>query len=267
MYIYNPGLSNFQQSGATVAGWDRLSSVHLGQPALPLPRVTAERFSNGGTVDPENCCRTCIRAPTTNGRLNLGVGLRGAGQQSLRAANGMEWAFTISGNRPGIDYDILRRARHSLWERVGGVWRNLENLVRDDDTNEDDECLRPSRSNRIFVIDRPGWSPAVVPTAAADFFFGFTNTPANPVRSDPAATELVLRASFAEWVQGRSKTEGIPWTPLELPPFPNGTKRTQYTWNSIMWLIRNNAGQWIVGPRSVIRRGPIARDVMRAAPV
>jgi len=271
MYICDPRLSGSQDPGGAALsdrlGWDKPSYGHLGPVGLPLPRVTAERFHNAGTVDPENCCPSCTRLPTTHGRANLGVGLRGEGSVSLRAANGMEWAFTISGHRPGIDYDILRRSRHSLWERVGGVWRNLENQVRDDDREEDDECLRLSRTNRIFVMDRPGWSPAAVPTAVKDFFFGFTHTAANPVRSDPSATELVLRGSFAEWVQARSKAEGIPWTHLELSPLPDGTKRTHYTWHSITWLIRNGPGQWVVGPRSVIQRGPIAREVMRVAPV
>lgn len=238
--------------------------------ALPLPHVTAVRFRTS-TADPANCCLACTRLPATAGRVNLGVGLRGPGAVPLRAANGMEWAFTISGHRHGIEYDILRRSRHSLWERVGGAWRNLEYLVRDDDTNEDDECQKPSSSNRIFVMDRPGWPAAVVPAAAAHRFQGFTHTAAHPVLSDLAATELVLRASFAEWVQARSKAEGIPWTPLELPPFLDGTRRTHYTWHSIIWLIRDPpndpAGAWILGPRSTIRRGSLPRDVMRAAPV
>lgn len=238
--------------------------------AVLLPKVTAARFQTV-TADPENCCEACVRLPATGGRVNLGVGLRGSGIMSLRAANGMEWAFTISGHRSGLEYDILRRARHSLWERVGGVWRNLENGVRDDDTSEVDECQRLRRSNRIFVIDRPGWVPAVLPAPASHRFQGFSHTTAHPVLSDPAATELVLRASFVEWVQARCKAEGIPWSRLELPSLPDGTKRTQYPWHSITWLIRDPAGDptghWVLGPRSVIRRGPLARDVLHAAPV
>ena len=150
--------------------------------ATPLPHVTAVRFRTG-TADPENCCAACNRLPATAGRVNLGVGLRGPGHVPLRAANGMEWAFAISGHRRGIEYDFLRRARHSLWERVGGLWRNLENELRDDDTTEVDECQRLSRSNRIFVIDRPGWRDAAVPAAAAHRFHGLSHTP--PIRSAP----------------------------------------------------------------------------------
>lgn len=238
--------------------------------ATPLSHVTAFRFRNTGTADPENCCVACTRLPATAGRVNLGVGLRGPGGVPLRAANGMEWAFTISGHRRGIEYDILRRARHSLWERVGGVWRNLANGVRDDDTSEVDECQRLSRSKRIFVIDRPGWRDAAVPAAATQRFQDISHTPAHPVLSDPAAIELVLRSSFAEWVQARSRAEGIPWTKLELTPLSGGTRRTHYPWHSITWLIRDPAGDpagdWVLGPHSAIRRGPLSRDVMRAAP-
>lgn len=267
MYIYDRQSSGSPPGPITSLnrlGWHGLSYGQFGQGALPLPRVTAADFRNTGTVDAENCCAACTRLPATGGRTNLGVGLRGNGLVSLRAANGMEWAFTISGHRRGIDYDILRRSRHSLWERVGGVWRNLENVVRDDDTNEDDECLRLSRSNRIYVMDRPGWPNEVVPSQHR--MPGFTHTPANPVQSAISATEVVLRTSFAEWVQARSKAEGISWTPLELPSFRNGTRRTHYTWHSIIWLIRNNANRWVVAPRSAIRQGPIARNVMGAAP-
>jgi hypothetical protein len=239
-------------------------SGQFGEPAPVLPRVTAVNF-NTGVVNPENCCATCARLPAdAHGRTNLGVGLRGAGTANLRAANGMEWAFTISGHRAGFEYDSLRRARHSLWERVNGVWRNLENLVRDDDTNEDDECARLSATGRIYVMDRPGWPNEVVPSAHR--LPGFTHTPAHPVLSALNATELVFRARFAEWVQARNRTEGIPWTHLELPSFANRTKRTHYTWFSVTWLIRNNANQWVVGPRSEIRQGFITREVLEAAP-
>lgn len=147
----------------------------------------------------------------------------------------------------------------------GGVWRNLENVVRDDDTREDDECGRPSRTGRIFVLDRPGWPNEVVPSTHR--MPGFTHTAAHPVQSAPTATEVVFRASFVEWVQARNKAEGIPWTRLELPPLPDGSTRPNYTWHSTTWLIRDNANRWVVGPRSEIGQGFIAREVLEAAPV
>lgn len=259
MYIYDGNFASLNRLGQHSP-----SAGRLGQAGSSLPRVSAAVF-NTGVVHPANCCATCTRLPAdVSGRTNLGVGLRGNGTANLRAANGMEWAFTISEHRSGFEYDMLRRARHSLWERVGGVWRNLENLVRDDDTNEDDECARLSRNNQIFVMDRPGWPDEVVPSAHR--LPGFTDTAASRVLSDPAATELVFRATFAEWVQARNRAEGISWTPLQLTPFSNGTQRTHYAWHSITWLIRNTANHWVVGPRSEIRQGPIAHNVLLAAP-
>jgi len=240
----------------------------------PLPTVVAASFRTQ-VADRENCCSACTREPRTDGRVNLGVGLRGRGPMPLRAANGMEWAFTISGHRQGIDYDTLRRARWSLWQRVGGTWSPLEKGVRDDDTSEEDECDRPSKTNKIYVFDRPGWPGTLVPAAAMHQFPGFTDNPAAPpadrILSSPAATDVVLRASFAEWVQARSKSEGIPWTPLELPPLPDGSRRKHLSWISITWMVRSPAGNptgvWAVGPRSVIRQGWITREVLEAAPV
>ena len=261
---YIGDVSQSSWTGPGFAGW---RSPRFG--AVPLPTVVAASFRTQ-VADRENCCSACTREPRTDGRTNLGVGLRGRGPMALRAANGMEWAFTISGDRPGIDYDILRRARWSIWQRVAGVWTNLENGVRDDDPTELDECYRPSKTNKIYVIDRPGWRETLVPAPSTHRFPAFLSTPAAPILSNPAATDLVLRASFAEWVQARSKSEGIPWTPLELPPLPGGSKRKHFSWISITWMVRttvgNPTGAWGVGPRSAIRQGWIDRNVLEAAP-
>jgi hypothetical protein len=238
----------------------------LGQPLLP--HVAAFRFRNTGTVDPENCCVVCsTQLPATGGRLNLGVGLRGSGAVPLRAANGMELSFRISGHRAGFEYDITRTRRNSFWERVGGVWRRLESdpMGTQDDHHDDDECLRLTRSNRIFAVDRPHWRNIALPAPAAQPFRGNTGVLANA-----AATQLVRRSSFAEWVIVRSKSEGIPWSPLELPPFRDGTRRWHIYWHSITWLIRDpvgdTAGRWVLGPRSAIRRGSLSSRVINSAP-
>ncbi len=244
------------------------TSVYRQSPGLgqnSLPRVTAFKFRNTGVVDPENCCGACTRLPATGGRLNLGVGLRGTGAVPLRAANGMELSFTIAGHRPGLEYDIVRTLRYSFWERVGGAWRRLESdpMGTHDDATDHDECLRPSNSNRIFVEDRPGWPGISLPAAAAQRFPGIKNG----VSADAAATELVCRLSFAEWVIARSRIEGIPWTRLALPPRPDGKPRRFIFWHSIMWLIRNALDQWVLDlARSRIQLGSLSGAVIRSHP-
>jgi hypothetical protein len=179
----------------------------------------------------------------------------------------MELAFTISGHRPGIEYDIVRTRRSSFWERVGGVWRRLESdpMGTNDDHFDVDECLRPRKRNRIFAEDRPGWPGIALPALAAQRFAGITG-----VLPDAAATDLVARDSFAEWVIVRSKAEGIPWTPLKLPPFRDGTPRRHIYWHSIIWLIRDPVGdvtgQWVLGRRSAVRTGSLSSVVINSAP-
>ena len=249
--------------------WDGLfygQSPGLGQP--PLPHVTEIRFRNTGTTDPENCCANCSALlPATGGRLNLGVGLRGSGAVSLRAANGMELAFTISGHRPGIEYDITRTRRNSLWERRAGVWTRLTTVPMGtrDDRNDDDECLRLHRSNRIFAEDRPGWNHTVLPAPHDHIFTSRLSGPLVATHAD--AEEIVSRFSFAEWVIARSKAEGIPWTRLELPPFRDGTPRRFVFWHSTIWLTRNASHQWVLDhAHSEIARGPLRAAVVNSAP-
>ncbi len=160
-----------------------------------LPRVTGvPRFVNSGTSHMDNCCALC---PVT-----LGVGIDG------QARNGMELQFTISGHRPDIWYDVLRTRRNSLWERRTGVWTRLETQPMGtwDDCHSDDECLRP-RHNRIFAIDGPGYG-IILPAPAGTRFAGFT--PGVATHAD--ATDVVLRLSFAEWVNARSSAPGSRWT-------------------------------------------------------
>lgn len=243
------------------------SADFLGQLALPLPTAANFRFRNTGTVDPENCCVNCTtRLPATAGRLNLGVGLRGLGAVPLRAANGMELAFTIAGHRPGIEYDITRTRRNSLWERRAGVWTRLESdpMGTSDDPHPDvDECLRLSRSNRIFAEDRPGWPNTALPALAGTIFGGLTAG----VVTHADATDVVLRFSFAEWVIARNRVEGIPWTRLALPSRRDGTPRRFIFWHSITWLIRDGSGRWVLAlPRNRIAMGSLSAAVINSPP-
>src|SRR5262249_8288740 len=200
----------------------------------------------------------------TNGHSNLGVGLRGNGAVNLRAANGMELSFTIAGHRTGVEYDILRTRRNAVWVRNAGAWTRLDAapLGTWDDNFRDDACLTP-RGGRISSFDTPGWPDIAVPAADGTAFLG-----------DPAldndATEIVLRASFAEWVNARSQPDGVGWTRLPLPPLADGSVRPHIYWHTITWLIRNPAGDvtgnWIVGPRSRIRLGALSAAVIRTQP-
>jgi len=216
----------------------------LGQPTPPLPSVTSVAFRNGddGNVAPhqDNCCAICPE-------IRLGV------RQNGTASNGMEMMFTLSAHRRGLEYDIVRTVRASLWQRMAGVWRRLLRLPMGtpDDRTDRDECLEPW-GNRIFAVDVPGFRDPGGPLARL----------ALPVAQIPgipaAATDLVMRHSFAEWVIARSKSEGIPWTPLRLPLRSDGTRPRHIYWHSIEWLTRDAAGNWdLDAGRSRIRRQPL----------
>jgi hypothetical protein len=227
-----------------------ISGVRLGQ--LTLPRVTGCRFSNTGTSGAANCCRVCRVALPGGGHNGTGVNL-GVGQSGT-ASNGMELRFTISGHRRGVEYDITRTRRNSLWERRAGVWSRLESdpMGTRDDHHDDDECLTP-RNNRIFAVDRPGWS-TVLPAPDGTLFGGVRST------THADATDVVLRASFAEWVIARSRPEGIGWTRIEAP-------RPFVYWHSITWLVRNASSQWVLdAARSRIRLGSLSSRVINSAP-
>lgn len=264
MYLHDR-LSQFGQFAGGL-GW-------YGQGPLPLPTVSAFRFRNIGTTDPENCCTNCTTGvPQTGGRINLGVGLRGGGAASIRAANGMELAFTISGHRPGMEYEITRTRRNALWFRNAAGWTRLGTTpmgTGDDPVPEVDECKTLSRTNRIYSEDRPGWQTINVPAPAGTIFR--SNLFGAPVATPANALEVVSRMSFAEWVIVRNRAEGIPWTPLQLPPLRNGNPRRHIYWHTIMWLVRNPAGSvagtWVVGPRSEIALGSLSAAVINSTPV
>jgi hypothetical protein len=81
------------------------------------------------------------------------------------------------------------------------------------------------------------------------------------------ATEIVQRASYAEWVIVRDKSAGLAWTRLRFPPLPDGTPRQFVFWHSIVWLRRNNAKVWVMNlARSRIRLGSLSAAVINSAP-
>jgi hypothetical protein len=235
------------------------TALPLGEPqpvaAPALPRVASFNFrsANGTVSEADNRCRHCP--------INLGVGIdRGAGPT---ASNGMELRFTLVGHRPGLEYDITRTKRSSLWQRVDGVWERLASVPMGakDDRHDNDESLTPV-NNHIYAIDTPGWR-VVLP--AAD---GMRLRLRNGCRTDTAATEIVRRLSLAEWVIVRDRGAGIPWTPLQLPAQPNGTPRRFVFWHSILWLRRNGANQWVLdAARSRIALGSLSAAVIDSAPV
>lgn len=243
-------LRDVPTSGFGTAPW-LLGEPQLA-PGLALPRVTQFVFRNAGATHADNRCRHCP--------INLGVGIdRGAGQT---ASNGMELQFTLAGHRADLEYDITRTRRNSVWQRVGGAWQRLQSVPMgtNDDHHDNDESLTPI-NNRIFAIDAPGFN-IVLP--AVD---GMRLLLLNGAITDPAATEIVQRASFAEWVIVRDRGAGIPWTPVELPPLPNGTPRRFVFWHTILWLRRNGANQWVLdAARSEIARGALSAAVINAAP-
>lgn len=203
-----------------------------------LPKIVGIRFNNTGTTHPDNCCAICPE--------NLGVGIRGTG------LNGMELQFTITGHRSGTWYDVIRTRRNSLWERVTGRWNRIETqpMGTFDDRHNDDECLRVRRS-RIFVIDTPGFNFSL-PRSTSTPITGFTGA-----RSNPAATDLVLRLSFAEWVIAKHRAEGIPWKRISEMTF----------WHSISWLSRDSSSRWQLNrSRSRIARGSLSAAIINSAP-
>jgi hypothetical protein len=209
-------------------------------PASALPTVTGITLRTTGNSNALNCCAICPVA--------LGVGSGGM------AANGIELRATIEGHRAGFEYDFVRSRRNSLWERRAGAWAELEfqPMGQHDDHHDADECLR-IRGQRIYVVDRPGWHVAT-PIAAGTILTGITGANAHA-----DATDIVLRASFAEWVIARHRKDGIPWRRLTQP--------ATTVWRSITWLNRNGAGQFVLNAaRSRIGRGVLSAATLRSAP-
>jgi hypothetical protein len=125
----------------------------------------------------------------------------------------MELRANIEGHEAGVTYDIKRLVEFALWEKVGGKWIfEGHEGPKDDDPDNYDECLIPSPPPvHIYSLDAPGLDTAD--------------------RADPAATEVVVKHTFAEWVD-MEKPIGI------------GVESTNtFLWHSIIWLTKSG-GQW-----------------------
>jgi hypothetical protein len=234
----------------------------LGDPPVALPKVVKVTFraEKGTETDPENCCKACISfGPGEHGtgitripvrtRLSLGVGRSGT------ASNGMELQFTLRGHRAGVKYDIDRKRRHSIWQRRGGLWTKLDLSASEvgDDHRNDDECLEPAKE-RIFSFDAPGYPFTALPKPDGMRW----PTSNSRVSSDADATDVVFRATFAEWVVARNQ-ESDPWKIISPGPFT--------FWHSIVWLTRDANNNWVLGPCSKIALGAISPAALDLAPV
>ena len=223
-------------------------------PAVAMPRVTDFRFNaaDGTASDPVNCAKVCP--------ISLGVG------QSGTASHGMELRFTLEGHRPGMEYDVTRTRRDSLWQRRAGVGASLgaNPMGTNDDHHDGDECLTPRDGKYIFAVDRPGWKTLTLPSAGV-LIGGGTLWPGVVTAAD--AQDIVARYSFAEWVIARNRAEGIPWTPLALPPMRDGTTRRFVFWRCTVWLTRDAAGALVLDrPRNSIALGSLSDRVISSAP-
>ena len=214
-----------------------------------MPRVTAFRFraADGAASDPANCCAGCP--------VSLGVGQGGT------ASHGMELRFTIEGHRRGMEYDITRTRRDSLWQRRAGAWARLGTnpMGTGDDHHDDDECLVPRAGKYIFAVDTPGWTTLALPSTGV-LLGGGTLWPGVAIAAD--AQDIVVRFSFAEWVIARHRGDGVPWTPLAMPQ-----SRRFVLWRCVVWLTRDAAGALVLNrPRNAIALGSISNAVISSAP-
>lgn len=199
-------------------------------PCTPRPVATLNEFRNadGSNTSRENCCAVCP--------VPLGVGAGG------QARHGMEMRIEITNPCPAA-YEITRVREDWLWERVGGVWRELQHQGpgERDDHHDYDECHTLQRGRFLYVIDIPGF-PVALPAPTAWRFRGMSG-----VVTDPAATEVVAQYNFAEWVMFRHRGHGIPWTVISSPRF--------FYWHDILWLEKGGGGWRLRAGSNRIARG------------
>jgi hypothetical protein len=170
-------------------------------------------FNTSGAVDAQNCA--AVKA------VALGVSAGGS------ASNGMELIYRIDGAIPaGTEFDILRTRTDTFWQRVGAAWTQIHHDgpgTNDDHTN-DDECLTPTASKRIFSNDQPGIRGGRDPRGL-DVFGDHVSA---------AATAFVAKFSFAEWVIARNRSLGVDFKVISTPAFT--------FWHSISSVAQNAAG-------------------------
>ena len=128
-----------------------------------------------------------------------------------------------------MPYDIKRLMEFALWEKVFWWWKLSYQGPTDDDPDNLDECLEPSSPPvHIYSLDAPG---------LADVAF-----------ASPIATEVVLKHTFAEWVE------------MEKPTGIKEKSTNTFFWHSTVWLTKSH-GQWTMDrTRSEIARGRITVD-------
>jgi len=142
------------------------------------------------------------------------------------------WFMNLTGNCNGKDYAMKG---NMPWTKTPGV---------DAQTQYDLTLTLPSAG--VLIGGGTLW-PGVV--TAAD------------------AQDIVARYSFAEWVIARNRAEGIPWTPLALPPMRDGTTRKFVFWRCTVWLTRDAAGALVMDrPRNSVALGSLSDRVISSAP-
>jgi hypothetical protein len=183
---------------AGAASTGTAGSAAAATPTLDLKAIRVA-FKTSGSLDPHDC--------TTVPPDALGVGAGG------HASNGMEMIFRIDGTiPPGTEFDILRTRTNAAWQQVGGAWTQIHRdpAGTNDDHTNDDECLTPDDTKRIFVIDQPGFPAGDLDPRGAGFF---------GARVSATATAFVMKFSFAEWVIARNRPSGIDFKAISEPTY------------------------------------------------
>jgi hypothetical protein len=181
--------------------------------AAAMPTAALARFV---TTGPVQCCRV---AGDHGCPPHLGPSTAADG----RDQNGMNLVFTISGDRPGIQYGFVQVEHDSLCSRnsaaAGGAWnQTITGPGAADGPIPAATCLTPNAANEITMTDAPGFATALggAPPAGLD--------------------EMSMRMNASDWViarQGRGRWQRI---------------SDLFVWHSISRIRRNGAGNWELFP-------------------